>query len=174
VFGTVLLLAATLGAATQSDQQLLHRVAMAVNEYPHYTIFDDVDARVEDGIVTLTGKVTRPHKRQDLETRVSRVEGVRELRGAIVVLPASLLDDELRDRIARAIYSNSNFRNYAIMPNPPIHILVENGHVTLKGMVRNEVDRTLARALAGQFGAMSVTNELKTISESRQAGAIPD
>ena len=37
----------------------------------------------------------------------------------IEVLPVSQFDDELRFSIARAIYSNPNFRPYASMVNPP-------------------------------------------------------
>ncbi len=77
----------------------------------------------------------------------------------------STFDDELRYRIARSIYRNSNFWTYAIMPNPPIHIVVENGHVTLTGVVQSNVDRVLARSLASQFGALTVTSDLKTDAE---------
>ncbi|MBI3493079.1 MAG: BON domain-containing protein [Acidobacteria bacterium] len=53
------------------------------------------------------------------------------------------------------------------MPNPPIHIVVERGRVTLTGVVGSEIDRVLARSLASQFGAFKVTNELKTDAEVR-------
>ena len=55
------------------------------------------------------------------------------------------------------------------MANPPIHIIVEHGRVTLTGVVQSEVDRMLARSLATQFGALSVTNDLKTDAEVRDA-----
>ena len=83
------------------------------------------------------------------------------------MLPASSFDDQLRQQIARAIYGNANFWNYAMMRNPPIHIIVERGRVTLTGVVRSEVDRLLARSLATQFNALSVSNELKTDAEMR-------
>ena len=51
------------------------------------------------------------------------------------------------------------------MANPPIHIVVENGRVTLTGAVNNNVERMLARSLAMTFGAFSVTNNLKTDAE---------
>jgi osmotically-inducible protein OsmY len=90
---------------------------------------------------------------------------VKEVSNRIGVLPASSWDNELRYRIARAIYGNSNFWNYATMPNPPIHIIVERGRVTLTGVVQSDVDRMLARSLATNFDAFSVTNELKTDAE---------
>ncbi len=116
-------------------------------------------------MVTLTGKVTMPYKRDDIAKRIAKVDGVRSVSDQIGVLPVSQFDDELRYRIARSIYNNSNFWNYAIMPNPPIHIVVEHGRVTLTGVVQSEVDRALARSLATQFGALSVTNALKTDAE---------
>ena len=83
----------------------------------------------------------------------------------IGVLPVSPFDDELRYRIARAIYSNASFWHYAAMANPPIHIVVENGRVTLTGVVNSNVERMLARSLATTFGAFSVKNDLKTDAE---------
>ena len=53
------------------------------------------------------------------------------------------------------------------MRNPPIHIIVDRSRVTLTGLVRSEVDRRLAQALATQFNALSVTNELRTDAEMR-------
>jgi hyperosmotically inducible protein len=83
-------------------------------------------------------------------------------------LPVSQFDDDLRFGIARAIYSNSNFRPYAFMVNPPIHVIVENGRVTLEGVVNSEVDRVLARSIASNFLAFDVKNELKTEAEVKQ------
>jgi osmotically-inducible protein OsmY len=158
-------LAAQAGEGDRKDFQVAKDIAKTVQRYTHFTIFDDVSANVKDGMVTLTGKVTMPYKRDDIEKRIEKVDGVRGVSDQIDVLPVSQFDDELRYRIARSIYNNSNFWNYAIMPNPPIHIVVEHGRVTLTGVVQSEVDRALARSLATQFGALSVTNALKTDAE---------
>ena len=170
-YAAALLLAANVAAAgpldqgAQKDFQVAKDIAASVQRYTRFTIFDDISANVNDGMVTLTGKVTMPFKRDDIAKRIAKVDGVRGVRDDIVVLPVSLFDDELRYRIARSIYNNSNFWNYAIMVNPPIHIVVEHGRVTLTGVVQSNVDRMLARSLAAQFGAFSVTNELKTDAE---------
>jgi len=161
--------AATAGVVDRKDFQVAKDVASSVGRYTQFTIFDNVNASVADGVVTLSGKVTMPYKRDDIEKRVAKIDGVRSVRDEITVLPVSGFDDQLRYRIARSIYSNPNFWNYAIMPNPPIHIIVEHGNVTLTGVVNSEVDRMLARSLATQFGAMSVTNELKTDAEMQEA-----
>src|SRR5258708_9681722 len=158
-------LAGSIGQGERKDFQVGKDIATTVQRYTQFTIFDDVSANVKDGVVTLTGKVTMPFKRDDIEKRIAKVDGVRSVDDRITVLPVSQFDDELRYRIARSIYNNSNFWNYAIMPNPPIHIVVEHGRVTLTGVVQSEVDRMLARSLATQFGAFSVTNALKTDAE---------
>ena len=167
-----LALSASLARASTTDGkdlQLFKDVAKSVNRYTHFTIFDDVSAQVSDGVVTLTGRVTMPYKRDDIMNRVADVKGVLEVRDQIEVLPVSSFDDRLRSQIARAIYNNPNFWNYAIGPNPSIHIIVEHGHVTLTGVVNNNVDRMLARSLVNQFGVMSVKNDLKTDAEMRDA-----
>ena len=157
--------AASVDGGNRKDLQVFKDVATSVERYTQFTIFDDVSAGVKDGVVTLTGKVTMPYKRDDIGRRVAKVDGVREVRNQMTVLPVSQFDEELRYRIARSIYNNSNFWNYAIMANPPIHIIVEHSRVTLTGVVQSDVDRMLARSLATQFGALSVTNALKTDAE---------
>ena len=167
-----LMLASTVafGATVErKDLQVFNDVAKSVNRYVHFTIFDDVNANVTNGVVTLTGRVTMPYKRNDIMMRVADVDGVREVRDNIEVLPVSQFDDRLRYQIARTIYNHPNFWNYAIGPNPSIHIIVERGHVTLTGVVNSNVDRMLARSLITQFGVMSVKNELKTDAEVREA-----
>ena len=161
----MLALAAPAAAAGSEDLQVFRHVQKQVLQYPHFTIFDSVNAEIEDGVVVLTGKVTMPYKRNDIEKRVAKLDSVTEVQNKIEVLPVSQYDDELRLRISRAIYGNSNFWQYATMANPPIHIIVDHGHVTLEGVVNNNVDRMLARSLASGFGAFSVNNELKTDAE---------
>jgi hyperosmotically inducible protein len=169
LFTAQVALAGTVTQTERKDFQVLKDVAASVDRYTQFTIFDDVSASVKDGVVTLTGKVTMPFKRDDIAKRVAAVAGVRTVLDRIDVLPVSQFDDDLRLRIARSIYGNANFWNYGIMPNPPIHIVVERGRVTLTGVVQSEVDRALARSLATQFGALSVTNALKTDAEMRDA-----
>ena len=110
-----------------------------------------------------------PYKRDDLERRVVKVAGVNTVDNKIEVLPVSQFDDELRFRIARAIYSHSLFWNYAAMANPPIRIVVNHGHVSLEGVVQSNVERQLARSLASGFGAFDVKNDLKTDAEVRES-----
>src|SRR4051812_43381995 len=87
-----LALTATLGAADTGERKnldLFNDVQKAVNHYSQFTIFDDVNANVKDGVITLSGKVTMPYKKDDLIKRVSKVDGVRQVRDEITVLPVS-------------------------------------------------------------------------------------
>lgn len=154
--------------AERKDLQVFNDVAKAVNHYSFFTIFDDISAEVKNGVVTLDGKVTMPYKKHDIEKQVARVEGVTKVVNKVGVLPASTWDDQLRYRIARAIYGNSNFWNYAASAHPPIHIVVDHGRVTLTGVVQSDVDRMLARSLVNQNGVLSVTNKLQTVAEARE------
>jgi len=151
----------------RKNLQVFNDVSNAVNRYEWFTIFDDVSAGVKDGVVTLEGKVTMPYKKTDIEKRVTKVSGVTTIVNKIGVLPVSQWDDQLRYRIARAIYGNANFWNYAASANPPIHIVVENGRVTLTGVVQSNVEKMLARSLVTQDGVFSVTNKLQTEAEAR-------
>jgi len=170
VLATTLAMSANVLASTgeRKDLQVFNDISKTVNRYAYFSIFDDVDVAVKDGVVTLTGKVTMPYKRDEIAKRVAKVDGVSEVRNRIGVLPVSQFDDELRYRIARSIYGSGHFSNYSRV-NPPIHVIVDHGRVTLTGVVNSEVDRMLARSLATQFGALSVTNNLKTDAEVREA-----
>ena len=152
-------------AQDRKDLQIFRDISSQVQRYSQFTIFDNIEASVTQGRVELTGWVTMPFKKDDLERRVRRVDGVVSVENGIQVLPVSQFDDELRFRIARAIYGHSSFWNYAAMANPPIHIVVNRGRVTLAGVVQSNVERQLARSLATGFGSFEVVNNLKTDDE---------
>ncbi|MEQ1574714.1 MAG: BON domain-containing protein [Vicinamibacterales bacterium] len=158
-------LSAPAWAADSNTLQLFRGAQRQVLGYPHFTVFDSVHIRVDGSIVELTGKVTMPHKSSDIAKRVAKVAGVTQVVNRIELLPVSRFDDELRYRIARAIYGNANFWGYGSMVNPPIHVIVDHGRVTLEGVVNSNVDRMLARSIASSFPAFSLANELKTEAE---------
>jgi osmotically-inducible protein OsmY len=159
---TLLTAASTAHAQAAPSLTLGPAVVRSIRECPQFTIFDDVDATVDGSSVVLTGRVTATSKRSDIEKRVSSLEGVRGVRNEILVLPPVPEDDDLRQRVAKAIYSNPSFWSYAAMSSPPIHIIVERGHVTLKGTVGTQVERSMARSLATGLGERSLINELRT------------
>jgi hyperosmotically inducible protein len=162
-----LLLPLAVAAAPQErkDYQIAQGVAAQVVTYARFTVFDEVNIQVDQGNVRLTGKVTMPFKQTEIARRVARVDGVKSVENQITVLPVSQFDDDLRFQIARAIYGDPSFWSYASMRNPPIHIIVDNGKVTLTGVVNSEMERMLARSLASRSSAFSVKCELKTNAE---------
>jgi hyperosmotically inducible periplasmic protein len=167
-----LLWAGTALAQDQSPNVVLGKaVAREIGIDTSLTVFDDVTARVDSGLVTLTGNVTASFKASDLERRLRRITGVRQVQNDIHVLPVSIADDDLRFQIARAIYGHPAFWQYAAMVRPPVRILVEHGQVTLTGVVNNNVERTLAGSLANSCRAFSVRNDLKTDVEMRASPA---
>jgi hyperosmotically inducible periplasmic protein len=163
----VLCAATAASAQERKDLQIFRDISNQVNRYTQFTIFDNVEASIAEGRVVLNGSVTMPYKKNDIERRVRSVDGVQALDNHIEVLPVSQFDDELRFRIARAIYGNSAFWHYASMVNPPIHIVVNRGRVRLTGVVQSNVERMLARSLATGFGSFEVKNDLKTDEEVR-------
>jgi osmotically-inducible protein OsmY len=151
--------------ADTNDSNIGQAAVEAVTGYEFFTIFDDVNVAVLNRAVTLTGHVTSPQKREDIGKRVAKVDGIRSLANDIRVLPAILGDAQLRVRIADAIYGHPMFRHYTSMVVPPIHIIVENSHVTLTGRVNSPTERTLAYVLAQVPGVFDVKNALQLDSE---------
>lgn len=153
---------------TQTDAQILDAAASAILRHPHYGVFDSVGVRVAGGVVTLFGSVNQPWRKEELERRVARVDGVREVRNQIRVQPVSFNDDGLRSELYRRIYGNSLFVRYASLANPPIRIIVENGHVTLTGLVNSEVERAVLGSIARSTLSFSVDNQVQVESEARK------
>lgn len=145
----------------QTDRQIAEAVRHQIAMYPYYGIFDDVSFTVVQGQVILTGDVVQPVQKSDLGRLVQKVPGVTSLTNNIQVLPLSDFDNRLRMQIARAVYGNPVLSRYANEPVPPIHIIVNNGHVTLAGTVATDMEKQVAGMAANQglsFGP--VTNNL--------------
>lgn len=161
-----LCVARTARAAERTNLQMFNDVSKQVVSYAYFGIFDTVHARVHDGVVTLTGKVTMPFKADEIAQRVAKVEGVTQVRNRIEALPVSQFDSSLRRQIASAIYSHPALAQYGLGPNPSIHVIVERGRVVLDGVVNNDADRIIARTVASSFGSFgTVKNELQTSDE---------
>jgi osmotically-inducible protein OsmY len=128
---------------------------------PFYSVFDNLEYRVDGDRVTLSGQVTQPTLKSDAEKSVKSIEGVSAVDNKMEVLPVSPNDDRLRRAEFRAIYSASNLNKYAIQAVPPIHIIVKGGHVTLVGVVANGGDKNVAEIRAKSVsGVFSVDNKL--------------
>jgi hyperosmotically inducible protein len=146
-------------------EELRHQLVML----PYYSVFDWLQAEVKgDGSVTLTGEVTRPTTKDDAGNRAKRLESVERVVNNIEVLPLSPSDDNLRVALYRAIFRfESPLFRYATQSVPPIHIIVKNGRVTLKGLVLNQMDSQLAyMAAQGVSGVFEVKNELQIEQKS--------
>lgn len=112
--------------------------------YPYYTLFDQVDFQLSDGTVRLFGEVTQPWKKSSLGNLVAEVRGVNTVDNELTIAPLSAFDDRIRMQVARAIYRDPALSRYGIQAIPPIHIIVDNGHVTLAGVVNTEMEKEIA------------------------------
>jgi osmotically-inducible protein OsmY len=149
----------------ESDKKVAEEVRKKVLGHPSFTVYDDVRLAVDKGHVALAGRVTMPYKANEIEERASKVLGVQSVTNEIETLPLNIGDERLRWTLTRRIYGNSMFMEYAHHVNPPIHIIVERGHVTLTGAVRSKVEKAKAEHLArGTLGVFSVKNELQVSS----------
>jgi len=134
---------------------------------PYYNVFDNLSYKVDGATVILMGQVTRPTLKTDAERVVKGIEGVEKVVNKIEVLPLSPNDDRIRRAVYRAIYGQPTFERYALQAVPPIHIIVNNGNVTLEGVVANEADKNLANIRAnGVPGVFSVKNNLQVENKS--------
>ncbi len=148
-------------AFAESDKALADEIAKKVLSYVYFTVYDDVNMAINEGHVVLDGRVTMPFKADEIEKRISKVLGVQSLTSNISTLPVNIGDSRLRVRLWERIYGDTLFEEYSYHRNPPVHIIVERGRVTLTGAVRSEVERRKAEHIArSTFGVFKVTNRL--------------
>ncbi len=159
--------AAVPGNDTDLAKQVRHEIVM----YPYYSIWDDISFRVNNGQVELMGAVNQPFKKADIQRIVQHVPGVTSVTNDLKVLPLSSFDDRLRLQVARAIYRDPVLSRYALQAVGPIHIIVDNGHVTLTGVVSTETEKNIAgiRASGAGLSFGSVTNNLQVENPSKRS-----
>ncbi len=147
----------------RATSQLASDVRYELLTLPYYGVFDWLEAKVEpDATVILKGQVTNPSTKPAAAARVEALEGVKNVVDQIEVLPISPSDDMIRIAMYRAIFDyNDGLFQYATRAVPPIHILVDRGHVTLKGTVAREMDKQIAYFAAQNVsGVFEVKNEI--------------
>jgi len=158
--------------AQVTEDQAIQNIRSSLIKLPYYGVFDYLEFSYDNGsrTVTLKGYASRPSLKKDAEAAVSEVKGVEEVVNNIEVLPLSPADDEIRQRLYRAIYGTPALQRYGVGANPPIHIIVKNGNVRLEGFVGNENDKNIAGVQARSVGGtFAVTNNLQVEQSSAKA-----
>ncbi len=150
------------GKANAGEARIVKEVRHELVMLPYYSLFDDLEFQVTGNTVTLLGSVVNPTLKSDAEGAVKHIEGVEQVNNQIKTLPPSPMDDQIRRRTARAIFGMDGLAKYSWSAVPPVHIIVDNGHVTLKGVVDTQNDKNLAGLAANQVpGVFSVNNDLQ-------------
>jgi hyperosmotically inducible protein len=160
-------------AGSPNESELAKQVRHALLMLPYYSIFDDLAFKLNGSVVTLEGACPPepPNDiRSDAEAAVKRIKGVTQVINNIRLLPMSQMDWEIRRAEARAIYGDSEIgTRYGYQALPPIHIIVENGHVTLEGVVDNQFDDTLIRTRANSVpNVFSVEDHLRILNPGKK------
>ena len=148
---------------SESESRMAREVRHELVMLPYYSLFDDLKFRIDGGTVTLMGDVVRPTLKSSAENVTKSVEGVSNVVNKINVLPLSPLDNRIRLAEAQAIYGDPTIGDrYGYRALPSIHIVVNNGHVTLDGVVANQGDKNLINVRANTVAnVFSVTNNLR-------------
>ena len=186
---------------SQEDMiRIVRDVQKKLGGLTNYSVFDWITFGVHGKTLVLKGYASRPILKDDAGRAVKGIEGIQKVENEIQVLPLSNFDDRIRAQVYTRIYTQPALRKYnanqgsiaqamgpgggsfgmmagGITNNPPIgyhaiHIIVNNGHVTLYGVVLNQSDATIAYIQAnGTPGVFSVDNDL--VVEGSQPGQAP-
>jgi hyperosmotically inducible protein len=149
--------------AAMADTELREALAnkLRYDRVGYGIVFNSLTLSVENGTVTVGGNVRDYPDRDSALAILATSRGVKDVVDEIDVAPVSIFDDNLRIRLAVAIYGHASLQQYAIDPQAPIRIVVENGNVELAGVVLNNADRQIAYMQANSVpGVFSVKNNL--------------
>ena len=159
----------TVAGPEVSDAALRDKLAkkLAYDRVGYGNVFNLLTVDVSNGVATIGGEVRNPVDRASAISEVVNTPGVKGVVENIKVAPASFFDDDLRIRVARAIYRDPALNRYGWDPQAPIRIVVDGGHVGLYGVVNSEFDRTVAGIRANEVaGSFSVENHLVTVKSA--------
>ena len=140
--GLVVLLAvvalAMQNRAGRYDDQIREEVKHVMEQNSSYK---SVTAKVEDSVVTLTGRVELDSTRQALISRVRRIPHVETVESNVVLSPPAVPDQTLYGRVQSTL-ADAGFAE--------VKIRVHEGAVRLEGTVRNAKERQRAISLVRQ------------------------
>jgi osmotically-inducible protein OsmY len=158
---------------TLSDQELQSKLLekLQYDRVGYGNAFNAIGVSVQNGAVTLSGHARTDVDKDSALALVSTFPGVKDVTNEIEVDPVSILDDQTRLAVARAVYGYPSLNKYAIDPAKPIRISVQNGHVELFGTVDSKADRDTAYIRAnGVPGVFSVKNNLQVAGQPEEQG----
>lgn len=151
-----------------SDQELQSKLQekLAYDRVGYGNAFNSITVSVQNGEVTLGGHARTDVDKDSAIALVSTYPGVKDVTSNIEVDPVSIMDDQTRLAVARAIYSYPSLSKYAMDPARPIRISVQNGKVELYGTVDNQADKDAANLRANTVpGVFSVKNYLQVAGQ---------
>jgi osmotically-inducible protein OsmY len=158
----VLLSISAMAATGRYDQQTQQAVSQKMLASQQLT---NVSSSVEDGIVTLTGKVSLYQDKLDAAKKAKKTEHVSGVRNQITVAGQTVSDSELEKKLAKKMvydrvgYFDNTF-NY-------ITVAVKDGVVTLNGATYWDVPRDDAVAIAARMpGVKDVVDNVKVLPTS--------
>src|ERR1039458_4149504 len=107
-----------------SDQELQSKLGekLAYDRVGYGNMFNAISLSVQNGAVTLGGHARTDVDKDSAIALVSTYPGVKEVNNEIQVDPVSIMDDQTRLAVARAVYGYPSLNKYAIDPAKSIRI----------------------------------------------------
>ena len=143
-----------------SDAAITTKITSKLAADPEVNPFR-IDVDTMDGVVVLKGRVEKESARTEAEKLAAATKGVVSVRNQITVVGPNADGSYLSDKGIAAKVKSKITADPQLNPFN-IDVDVNDGHVTLSGVVRSATARAEAEKLAaGTAGVLGVTNELK-------------
>jgi osmotically-inducible protein OsmY len=120
------------------------------------SLFPTVDAKADDGLVTLNGQANWQYQRDEAEFIAASVTGVIDVHDEIELVPPGPSTDEVQHSIKKAMERNAK------LDAKSVSVETSNGKVTLRGTVSSWADHD--EAVNAAWAAPGVTDVKDDIS----------
>ncbi len=143
------------------DRAIRAEAEAEILQWARYDASDAVAVEVRNCEVSLRGWVETPAKRREIEDRLSRLEGMRDLHNDLHLQGFAPGDVQLRHEIEARLYRSSIFERWAGDPDPPVRVFVDHGRVILAGTVGSRLEQVAAGQIARGTLAFAVDNQVQ-------------
>ena len=150
----------------KTDKQVHHDVQHALHTDQHVD-GAALDVSVNEGVVTLEGSISSPAEKEEAETAVKQVTGVKAVATEITGQPGENIERIDREIALAAV---QHLKRHSFVPEDRILVTVNTGWVTIEGDVSNDHQKRSAESAVSHLaGVQGVTNAITVQAEATPA-----
>jgi osmotically-inducible protein OsmY len=184
--------------AFQSDLELLNKLLNALENNPWHKSYKNINIRVSNGNITITGTVGSEQDRKDVRSIIQKIRGVRNIDNQLEIKEDENNENKLSDNYDNMQYQAQNSQTYNQHPSSQpqttasdrqlsqrirealkggflskgfenVSFEVHDGSVTLRGSVNSDIDRRkIMERIQKIQGIKNINGRIEVINEEQK------